>query len=255
MTREAKKHKALEENKKKVAYNHKVLDDRKAILDQYPNLYKTIKGICSYLWEFNLHSGDRLFNVEYQINGDYYFFVSNRHLEKLFRFSKYNTWNTNINVFCTLGLVYKLKNHEIADWLLEASQEHRRILAERLNLPLEKVKEVNYYSIPLYTKRVLEEADNIAKVLISHNFKLKHFNKMYLIKTFDQEFADNVFPDERKVTASSEYVAKQIEKFILREIKRHGYTTNERILTKTYINLSKVMVSTGVANETSLQLS
>jgi hypothetical protein len=82
----------------------------------------------------------------------------------------------------------------------------------------------------------LTESNRRAKVLIDNNsFRANGFSKFFLIKVFGQEFADSVFHEERYISEYSQYVQTLIQKFILIDVARHGYTTKDKILRYVHI--------------------
>ncbi|WP_256234330.1 hypothetical protein [Bacillus sp. EB600] len=116
----------------------------------------------------------------------------------------------------------------------------RKALAKKMGIDHKKLSPINFYTIPIYNDELFTEANRIAKVLIDNNFRTNGFSKFFLIKVFGQEFADTVFHDERYISEYSQYVQTQIEKFILNDIGRHGYTTKNRILSYVQINYSQL---------------
>lgn len=221
----------------RIHHNQAVLFDR-LLKVNYPHLNRIIGRITKYLYDFNDFCSDKYFMIGFSN-----FFVSSRYLPKVYGYSNYNTWNRNINIFCALGLVEK-----IAAPKLHNRTVRRRAIRERKKtaqgLKLRKyrdtIKEVNFYVIPLYDDTILRTADDIAKTMIENNFRTNGFSKIFLIKTFGQEFANKVFPDDRSVTLYSDYVANEIEKFILEGIQRQGYTTKDSILNNLMIDFSLV---------------
>lgn len=192
----------------------------------YQHLNRIFKrGLWTYLTDFLSLASTTSVSNEY-----HEFFVSVRHLSEQFGHS-YNTWNRNISVFVTLGLINRIP-YEDSVISLKANYDY---LDDE-----DSLKPVNVYRVPVYDAAILEEANKRAEVMYEHHYRLGSFDKTFLIKTFDQEFSNSVFPDERAVTKHSKYVAKQIENFILRDIERYGYTTKKRVINITHINLKKV---------------
>lgn len=186
----------------------------------YLSLHRMIKQIWFDLRYFLIHAS------KLSVNNDYHEFpVSVRHLEKQFG-GKYNTWNRNISVFVTIGLIKRISHNESVISLN----------ADDYN----QLTPVNVYQIPYYDAAVLEEADKLAKIMYDHYYHLKSFSKTFVIKTFGQEYANTVYPDKRAITKQTEYVTVQITNRILKDIKERGYTTKRRVIAKTFLNLEKV---------------
>lgn len=104
----------------------------------------------------------------------------------------------------------------------------------------EKLSPINFYTIPIYNDEILMEANRKANILLDNNFRANGFSKFFLIKVFGKEFADSVFHDERYISEYSQHTQTQIERFILKDIERHGYTTKDRILRYVQINYSQL---------------
>lgn len=211
----------------KIEWNLEQLNNEEQLEEKYPFLYKVLKRRLHFLTTLIEYSKEKRFNPSAREEGNYYFFASSRHLAKYF--SSYNTWNRNISIFCTLGLVNKVKidTNRMAE---RRATRETKALAKRMGIDHEKLSSINFYTIPIYNDELLVEANRRAEVLLDNNFRANGFSKFFLIKVFGQEFADTVFHDERFISEYSQHVQTQIEKFILNDIQRHGYTTKDRIL-------------------------
>ncbi|NHC39376.1 hypothetical protein G6549_05320 [Bacillus sp. MM2020_1] len=216
----------------KIEWNLEQLSNKEQLEKAYPFLYKVIKRRLNSLSTFIEDSRDKIFSLVARKEGNYYFFASARYLASQHP-SSYSTWNRNISIFCTIGLVNKVKpNNRMLD--RRATRENKK-LAKRLNIDHEKLSPPNFYTIPIYNDDLLTEANQRAKDLLDNNFRANGFSKNFLIRVFGQEFADSVFHDERSISEFSQNVQSKIEEFILKDIHRHGYTTKVRILT--YVNI------------------
>lgn len=91
----------------------------------------------------------------------------------------------------------------------------------------------------MFSSDILIQADKIAKLLHDSNFRMNAMSKIALLK-IDEDMANRVFPAERKITRFSNYVAGQIEKYILRSIKYRGFTTKDEVIIHTNINLKYI---------------
>jgi len=220
----------------KIEWNLEQLNNEEQLEEKYPFLQRLIKRRLHFLTTLIEHSKEKIVSRLARKEGHYYFFASSRYLASKY-FSKYNTWNRNISIFCTLGLLNKVKtDNRMTE---RRATRETKALAKKMNIDNhEKLSPINFYTIPIYNGELLTEANRRAKVLIDNNFKANGFSKFFLIKVFGQEFADTVFHDERYISEYSHYVQTQIEKFILNDIKRHGYTTKDRILRYVQINYS-----------------
>lgn len=223
----------------KIEWNLEQLNNEEQLEEKYPFLYRLIKRRLRFLTQLIEYSREKRFSPVARKEGNYYFFASSRYLSSKY-FSSYNTWNRNISIFCTLGLLNKVKidKNRMAERRIT---RETKALAMKMNIDdHEKLSPINYYTIPIYNRELLMEANQRAKVLLDNNFRANGFSKFFLIKVFGQEFADKIFHDERYISEYSQYVQTQIEKFILNDIKRHGYTTKDRILRYVQVNYSQM---------------
>jgi hypothetical protein len=221
----------------KIEWNLEQLNNEERLLRMFPFLYRVIKRRLHFLTTLVEESRDKIVSPIARKDGNYYFFASARYLASQY-FSGYNTWNRNISIFCTLGLVNKVKpNNRMLD---RRAIRETKALAIRLDIDHEKLSPPNYYTIPIYNDELLMEANRVAKVLLDNNFRANGFSKIFLIKVFGQEFADSIFHDERQLSEYSQIVQSKIEEFILKDIKRHGYTTKDRILRYVHIDYSQL---------------
>ncbi|MCM3705198.1 MULTISPECIES: hypothetical protein [Cytobacillus] len=221
----------------KIEWNLEQLNNEVQLEKKYPFLHRLIKRRVHFLTTLIEYSREKIVSPVARQEGNYYFFASSRYLARKY-FSSYNTWNRNISIFCTLGLLNKVKTNN-------RTTERRAIretkaLAQKMGIDYKKLSPINFYTISIYNKELLTESNRRAKVLLDNNFRANGFSKFFLIKVFGQEFADSIFHDERYISEYSQYVQTQIEKFILKDINRHGYTTKERILRYVQINYSQL---------------
>lgn len=235
----------------KLEKNLNIISDIKTLKNDYPYLGKVISRIYNYLIDFTVYSVDKIISPIARKNGNYYFFVSARYLSRKFRGSS-STWNRNLNIFITLGLVKKhpvhdftgtksIRDNDINNSRI-ARKAHRlkRAHAGQLRIDPSRFKVINFYSIPAYDENCLRNANDIAKKLVDNNFRMNAFSKIFLIKVFGEEFANQIFDDDRRVTEYSDYIKTKIETFIMKDMKKYGYTYKQRIIDKLKINLSKV---------------
>ncbi|MFJ7937059.1 hypothetical protein ACIQYG_00825 [Peribacillus sp. NPDC096622] len=223
----------------KIEWNLEQLNNEEQLEKKYPFLYRMIKRRVHFLTTLIEYSREKIVSPVARNEGNYYFFASSRYLAKYF--SSYNTWNRNISIFCTVGLLNKIKYDETNNRMTERRAiSQTKALAKKMGIDYKKLSPINFYTIPLYNDELLTEANRRAKLLIDNNFRANGFSKFFLIRVFGQEFADSVFHDERYISEYSQYVQTQIERFILNDIDRHGYTTKDRILRYVQIDYSQL---------------
>ena len=221
----------------KIEWNLEQLNNEEQLQKKYPFLHRMIKRRIHFLTTIIEYSREKIVSPVARKEGNYYFFASSRYLASKY-FSSYNTWNRNISIFCTLGLLNKVKpNNRMTE---RRATRETKALAKKMGIDYKKLSPINFYTSPIYNDELLTEANRRAKVLSDNNFRANGFSKFFLIKVFGQEFANTVFHDERYISEYSQYVQTQLEKFILNDIDRHGYTTKERILRYVQINYSQL---------------
>ncbi|MBT2656708.1 hypothetical protein J7E81_15925 [Bacillus sp. ISL-18] len=222
----------------KIEWNLEQLINDELLQGMYPFLYRVIKRRLHFLSTLIEESRDKIVSPVARIEGNYYFFASARYLASQY-FSTYNTWNRNISIFCTLGLVNKVKTDN--RMIERRTTRETKALAKRLDIDHEKLSPPNFYTIPIYNDELLTEANHRAKVLLDNNFRTNGFSKNFLIRVFGQEFADTIFHDERQISEYSQNVQSKIEEFILKDINRQGYTTKDRVLRYVHIDYSQLL--------------
>lgn len=221
-------------------YNIELLEEFTQLRHIYTYLYKIVNLKLNYLVNFNEYSINRVIGSRVKIGELYVFFGSCRYFSRLFKYGKYNTWNRNINIFTALGLINKHKSDNLNRMVKRRAKRLSREKSKKLNISSDKIKDINFYTIPLYNEEILTKSESVAKRLIENNFRSNSFNKKLLIDTFGEKFANNVFDDGRTVSEYSIYVSKQVEKFILNEIEQNGYTTKYDAINKVHINYKKI---------------
>lgn len=171
---------------------------------------------------------------------DYLFFVSCRYLARTYT-GHHSTWNRNINIYVLLGLINKHSYDDLSKSIFKRRiNRERKMLEKKYGYKEDELREINVYSIPLYTEELLSRADNIAKQMIEKGFQVSGFSKIWIIKAFDKETANKVFNDDRDVTEYSDYIVKEIEDYILKDIDINGYTKKQRVIDNVIINHNKV---------------
>lgn len=226
---------------KKIDYNLNTITNYGLLSREYPYLYKIIKSRIRYLYHFINYSRDKIINYR-RLGGNHIFFVSNRYLARRYK-GHSSTWNRNINIFVLLGLINKHNVKSISPGMVTRKAVRlQKQKAKELKVSKDTIKPINFYTIPLYNDKVLSQANQIAKIMIDSNFRVNGFNKIWIIKTFGNDIANKVFPDDRGITEYSNYVSNEIEKFILQDIKDNGYTTKARVLDNTIINYSNRLI-------------
>lgn len=236
--------------------------------EEYPNLYKIvntrikylynllqyqktkppINGMC-YVSQWHPETGEKRNFGERAPIKLYYFFGSVRHLARLYK-GEPSTWNRNINIFVALRLLRRVDTYRINNIVgrrsikikrdMELSVGFRKRTQRNATLAHKQLRPINFYAFYLWDEVHLAHCEAIATKLLDKGFTASGFSKIFLINAMGDKYADSVFPDERQKTLFSDYVASQIQQFITRDIERHGYTTKERVINLTPLDMGQV---------------
>lgn len=225
---------------KEIERLHKILQSEK-----YKDLSKVMKPLTLFFFDF-ITFFDQCRNLyKYkEVEGYYYLYLKDiSHFISQYNGKGKNTKiSRNINVLVTLGLIQKLipfKNQAyIVKETLKIKQQIYRNKGKKTRTP-------NYFLVPRYYKRnILKEADKRAKTLIEHGYKLTDFSKSIVIKSFGQDFANDIFLDKREVPKKEEEQQQQVKQAIFTLLNNTGYTDKDQVIgyiksnfkNKAYIN-------------------
>lgn len=180
----------------------KVLRNIKAFLFEFIKLYDSMRHIDDF--EFLLYN-----NKEYKFIYDYQI-VQYMNLDK-------TTISKKINILVALGLIEKLEiynkdlvTHPIIKRTLKIFESTGK-------------RNVNFYCIPNYTFKMLNEANNKAKLFLKNNFSIRGFNKTFVIRTLGQECADKIFLDKRTIPKIYYEQIDEIKVLLLNHLYQNDY--------------------------------
>ncbi len=222
MTREGRKRlkyiKEVKNNKIKYKYLNKVLN------------WQSLKK----LKEFLILADNRYIDKKTLIHeGKYpYFTAPINNLIREFGGTK-GTWNRNINLFVTLGLLAKVDTFEIRKQnklFEEYSMIGKMKRARKEGISLEKVRDQNIYYIFPYDENILKEAENRAKIMCENGFCKRSFSKIFLQRVFGLDFANNVFFNDIEESEYTQAVFDETEKIILKNIAKKQFTFKDEVI-------------------------
>ncbi len=202
----------------------------------YPNFYKLLKDRYHYLYYINSFGLGFIRSEKESYQNESIFSMSYEYFTKTFSKNHvyYKTAKRFINLFCTLGLIKKVPIEEVPEHLVAEARKYMEKTAK-----LKGLKEANlsnFYIVYNIHDR-LRIAEERAKILIKNGFKIsKTMNKDYLILTFGQEVANEVYPDERTLSKKNQSIANRLEATLIKLISEQGYATKDQIISKTKIS-------------------
>lgn len=131
------------------------------------------------------------------------------------------TLSQSITLFALLNLIEKLSEENIPSQYYEKS----KYISECYNHP----KIVGYYSFKEYGINLLEESEEIAKILKENNISIKGLSREYLMRTFpDGLLVDRIYPQYKKenkkgLSKASDNNMIQIANIIIKGIEENGF--------------------------------
>lgn len=143
------------------------------------------------------------------------------------------TWNRNINLFATLGLIGKANTFNLCKENLLFGQhilDARIKKARALKTNLRNVKPPNTYYIFPYSEEVFQVAEQRAKAIIDNKISTTSFSKICLQRVFGLEFANSIIFDKNEESEYTLAVYNQIEEIILQKLKEKHYTFKDEVV-------------------------
>ena len=117
------------------------------------------------------------------------------YLSKVFECKSKNTSNKTIQLFCLLNLLNKIDPKLLPEKLLAKHIQNKQSKIKELN---HAVNQINTYQIPSYSIDMLNDSNNKAMILKDNNFTLNGLSREYIIRTFGDELANEIFPQFKK---------------------------------------------------------
>lgn len=152
-----------------------------------------------------------------------------------------STWNRNINLFVSLGLIGKVNPFELNKkngLLAQHNLQGKVALAKKLRIPISEVQEQNMYYIFPYTKEILQRAEQRAKTMYENGFSLRSFSKIFLQRVFGLEFANTVFFNDIQESKFTMALYQQIEDVALKMLEQKHFTFKQEIIANIKIDIT-----------------
>lgn len=198
-------------------YNLSLLDDADQ-LSEYPSLFRIIRRVLpdlkakirlarQYLVSDRLQDEDGCAIFYCSLRQFHQFTSKKREHPKYF-----NRQNQKVDRFCLLGLLKKLPDDAIPEELLKKAREvqYSRKFANR----------VQFYSIPVYTDSVLQNANTRARILVEAGASVRGISSSMIRDLYGPQVAQEVYPQLKHIQPSSaetalrEKIVQALEVFI-----------------------------------------
>lgn len=153
--------------------------------------------------------------------GKHYFFVSSRYLIAKHGGSK-TTWHNHMILLSHLGLLERIRPGEET---VIRKMRYTWHIAQDKNRRVEM-----WYSIPLYTPELLQEAEQRLVAFKASGIATGHINKASIILADGQPAANKVYTDSRRIPQLQTYIMDEMKKHITRTTEHRGYTTKKEVL-------------------------
>lgn len=220
-----------EEHKQRIETIRKFKDNR----EEYPYLNKLLNGrnlprLKAFL---KLADGREIDRKTLMHEGKYpYFTIPTSEFIKKYKGGK-GTWNRNINLFATLGLIGKVNPYEIYSkngLLHQHTEAGKQSLSRKTGIPINQIKEQNIYYIFPYTEEILKTAEERAKLMYANGFSMGSFSKIFLQRVFGLDFANTIFFNDIEESNFTLAVFEQIEDIVNAKIFIKHYTYKNDVL-------------------------
>lgn len=183
--------------------NIEVANDIDILSSEYPNFYKSVKSTLNTYKVLNEIGIKHVTGIESSVDGRPVFYVGATDVSKLNGRGESTTRN-HINMLALLGLIIKLDDYDIPEYMLNK--------LNRASKGKNKRDRTNCYMIPRLTPELLESADKKALKARENNLSLKNIGLEKIEEVFGNEMLSVVYEDESKV--------KKIQRAM--DIKNHG---------------------------------
>ncbi|MCK4887728.1 MAG: hypothetical protein KAS96_10090 [Planctomycetes bacterium] len=224
-----------DKKKKILEQNINIIKDIKKYKADYPNLYKGIGRITSDLIsKLEFAKKHILFR---SCNGEFLFVCALREFQKAICNPFYiegdlGRQNERVDRYCLLGLMRKLTDEEIPDFLLANAYEKRDSMQRGLFKKNVNTPRTQFYTIPEYTTELLQEADNTMKLLKQSGVRMNAISRDLILELFGEEKAHLIYPQikYKTLSKSGKAIKSKIEATLLIELNEKGYSKTSDIV-------------------------
>ena len=148
-------------------------------------------------------------------------------------------WCKHISLLAALGLVERIRllNHPF-DELTKPAQK-TLLFAVQQSQQGKKRHPTNWYHIPEYCDKILQEADERAKMWLDSKLALDSISKSTIIRVFGQDIADIAFDDYRIIGRDEIKNQEELTTAIKVELEKRGYAQHEKVIRRLRRNREK----------------
>ena len=199
--------------------NTNLLNEEKTLIQLAPETHKRIRNYLRQLVFINEYAQSHINTDKFtDSNGAPVFYGSTRFLADKCRKDE-KQFRKVLALFAYLGLLNKLPDNEIPDFLL---RDAKRQAAKR-----KQQYRVGFYSIPQYSENTLAFSEAKAMEFKERGFTMKGWGRELLLRTLGEKEADRVFPQSKgkEIPSFNDYISSQMELVAMREITSKGWTT------------------------------
>lgn len=214
------------------ALKGKAAAKKAADLYPYPNLFK-----C--LTEYGGAKGRKLIQLHIHAlqyekplsdkQGNLMFFVSHRHLAKLYG-SDFKAWRITITLLAAMGLISIIQPRKDSLRNTQAQWEAIFLMQDKHEKDQRFKHPINYYCLPVYSTDRLMYANEHYQKFIDNGGNLKNLSKAMLIEIYGHQHAD--LASDNKISKSRKQLSaeKTIEAALKHNIDKLSYTTKRDII-------------------------
>lgn len=151
------------------------------------------------------------------------FYASLGYLQELCGCHSRKRINKIITLLTYLGLINKLDESEIPEFLFKESK-YKAVLKKQRKI-------ISYFSFPSYCDEILTSVENKAKKFKLNGLSMKGLSREMILRTLGEEEANRMYPQlkGRPLTQKSEEFAFEVEKVLSELIILQGYATETQI--------------------------
>lgn len=204
---------------------------------QFPNITKLIRTRKHHIQLMLLHF-TAMISEGLQVNGIPVFYGSYKKLMQVCSCKNKNMMSQSLTLFTLLNMLTKLE--------IENIPKKELATAQKISKKYGFKKLTSFYQFGEYGCIHLNKSEEIAKNLVMNNITMKGLSREYVLRTFDKELADKVYPQYKrenelfanrnnsnqkgiKKIYKSDSRTIEIIKFIKKEIERHGFVRERDI--------------------------
>lgn len=194
----------------------------------YPNLYKKLYTGWKHGFKLQTVIG-MITAINHPIlkGGKPYASLSIRQIQRTHGGGGLDTWHKYLKAFISWGLLeqYKPLNKRYSIQAEKNAIRYAKKQAHKYQLQNQYYNPTQWYHLPDYTEKLLQEADKKAGEYIPSTTKAD-----WIINAGQGE-ADRLFNDKRGISKKRKKTQEQIETFLAAYLSEQGYATDEGIIT------------------------